>query len=61
MGERLLCKQEVVGSIPSASTKIEAVGKSRISMTWTFYTRYEVCVKGRKDPRKDDFSVGESR
>ena len=28
MGERLLCKQEVVGSIPSASTIIRA-GKRR--------------------------------
>ncbi len=27
MGERLLCKQEVVGSIPSASTTVQAIGE----------------------------------
>ena len=32
MGERLLCKQEVVGSIPSASTIINARSSVRIEL-----------------------------
>ena len=46
MGERLLCKQEVVGSIPSASTRssgveamerlmgLRSVGRSHNTVTW---------------------------
>ena len=33
MGERLLCKQEAVGSIPSSSTSQESGDRSQVSVT----------------------------
>ena len=47
MGERLLCKQEVVGSIPSASTRTpgvecmrmaaqRSVGRNHNTVTWAW-------------------------
>ena len=33
LGERLLCKQEVVGSIPSGSTRLRAIGLQAAGLT----------------------------
>ena len=46
MGERVLCKHEVVGSIPSASTKID-----KLRMMYTFALLYSVS-EDRNDLRR---------
>ena len=38
LGERLLCKQEVVGSIPSASTRTEKVDIETARFRYRFLT-----------------------
>ena len=45
MGERLLCKQEVVGSIPSASTRWALLGLwvLRLAASWEVQG---LCVEG---------------
>ena len=39
MGERLLCKQEVIGSIPFTSTTIDTVGRRECGAEMTVLDR----------------------
>ena len=39
LGERLLCKQEVIGSIPFTSTTIDAVGRRECGAEMTVLDR----------------------
>ena len=47
LGERLLCKQEVVGSIPSGSTKIVKI----FGAHWLHVETFLLSVKGMADAR----------
>ena len=47
LGERLLCKQEVVGSIPSGSTKIANIFVAH----WLHVETFLLSVKGMADAR----------
>ena len=47
LGERLLCKQEVVGSIPSGSTKITII----FGAHWLHVETFLLSVKGMADAR----------
>ena len=53
LGERLLCKQEVVGSIPSGSTKssqIASGNKDQSAMLWLRHCLLFVCTVLFKRP-----------
>ena len=55
MGERLLCKQEVVGSIPSASTSSRKGGWCR----WHEANRPSLIENRRKEPQHGNVNSNE--
>ena len=61
LGERLICIQEVVGSIPISSTKVGAEGKMRGVLRCTFVGSTEQAFAAERSLTREGESKGSNR